>query len=218
MILPGDKNYGILRYHDRHFTFSSPEAAIEFSRNPSKYVDGVLSLAKESYDLVQLLHLYSYFPTVEALEKAKSYSRQRLLGQKPLTTEISTQVDTHIVDSYIDPKYKWNEWELRRQALMYVNLKNKLTHAAQTNMSHFKRESETQHYPNKDQSTQTKKNSSSMVPKTVHYLHGIRNEGTVLNPPDSVFKVFTKEKKPLKFKVLDLTIDESGYFFNQKSE
>jgi hypothetical protein len=149
MIVPADKNVGIIRFRDRVFGFVSLQAALEFARTPDKYLEGVLQAAKQSYDLIQLCHLYGYFPTVEALEKAKSYTRQSLLGQKPMTTEISTQVDTHIVDTYVDPNYRWNEWELRRHALMLVNLKTKKTHSAQTNMSHYRRESETQYYPQK---------------------------------------------------------------------
>ena len=64
----------------------------------------------------------------------------------PIVSEIGCQVDMHIVDEYIDHKYQWNEWELRRRALMLVNLKDKCTHSTQTNQSHFRRESETQHY------------------------------------------------------------------------
>lgn len=63
-----------------------------------------------------------------------------------MTTEIGTQVDTHIIDTHIDAKYRWNEWELRRHALLLVNLKTKKTHSSQTYISHFRRESETQHY------------------------------------------------------------------------
>ena len=44
------------------------------------------------------------------------------MGQMPLVCEAGTQVDVHIVDSRIDTKYQWNEWELRRQALMLVSL------------------------------------------------------------------------------------------------
>ena len=66
-----------------------------------------------------------------------------------MTTEIGTQVDTHITDTYIDVKYRWNEWELRRHALLLVNLKTKKTHSSQTNISNFRRESETQHYNQK---------------------------------------------------------------------
>lgn len=99
----------------------------------------------------------------------------------PVISEVGVQVDTHIVDTYIDPNYEWNEWELRRKALMLViilkisvynnivgiifyifnkiiysnilyfiniqtNLRNKKTHSVQTHLSHFLRESETQHY------------------------------------------------------------------------
>jgi len=38
----------------------------------------------------------------------------------PVISEVGVQVDTHIVDTYIDPNYEWNEWELRRKALMLV--------------------------------------------------------------------------------------------------
>ncbi len=69
LVVPGDRNIGILRYHDKLFSFASQEAAVEFARQPQTFLEGVLNTAKESYDLVQLLHLYSYFPTVEALEK-----------------------------------------------------------------------------------------------------------------------------------------------------
>ncbi|KAJ3119100.1 hypothetical protein HDU96_000015 [Phlyctochytrium bullatum] len=120
VVIPGDKNIGLLRYRDRLFAFVNAEAAREFSKFPDRYMEGVLEMAKKMPDLVQLLHLYSYFPTVDALENAKSFTRQRLLGQMPMVSEAGTQVDTHIVDTKFDPKYQWNEWELRRQALMLV--------------------------------------------------------------------------------------------------
>ncbi|KAJ2994647.1 hypothetical protein HDV02_001386 [Globomyces sp. JEL0801] len=66
--------------------------------------------------------------------------------QIPIVSEVGCQVDTHITDYDIKPNYSWNEWDLRRQALMLVNLKDKLTHSTQTNASHFRRDSETQHY------------------------------------------------------------------------
>ncbi|KAJ3097053.1 hypothetical protein HDU97_005312 [Phlyctochytrium planicorne] len=191
VVIPGDKNIGLLRYRDRLFAFSNSEAAREFSKYPDRYMEGVLEMAKKLPDLVQLLHLYSYFPTVDALENAKSFTRQRLLGQMPMVSEAGTQVDTHIVDAKVDSKYQWNEWELRRQALMLVNLKTKKTHSSQTVLSHFRRESETQHYAPKGQFSQTTTESSSNVPKKVNYLAGLRNDG----------------KQKNKFRVVDLTVD-----------
>ncbi|KAJ3329679.1 hypothetical protein HDU76_007401 [Blyttiomyces sp. JEL0837] len=184
-------NLGMLRYRDRLFAFSSQESAREFAKFPDRYMEGVLEMAKRSPDLVQLLHLYSYFPTVDALENAKSFTRQRLMGQMPMVSEVGTQVDTHIVDTYFDSKYQWNEWELRRHALMLVNLKQKQTHSAQTDISHFRRESETQHYAPKTNYTQTYTESSTNVPKKVNYLAGLRNDGDPKN----------------RFRVIDLTLD-----------
>ncbi|KAJ3041656.1 hypothetical protein HDV00_008933 [Rhizophlyctis rosea] len=194
LVLPGDKNNGLVRYRDRLFAFVSLDGAKEFAKFPDRYIEGMLEMAKRSPDLVQLLHLYSYFPTVEALENAKSFTRQRLLGQMPVVSEIGTQVDTHIVDTYIDPKYQWNEWELRRKALMLVNLKTKKTHSAQTDLSHFKRESETQHYAPKTQHTQTMTSSSTSVPRKTNFLQNLRNDG----------------KSERKFRIVDLTIDADG--------
>ncbi|KAJ3220411.1 hypothetical protein HDU67_000078 [Dinochytrium kinnereticum] len=191
VVTPGDKNLGLLRYRDRLFAFSNSEAAREFSKYPDRYMEGVLEMAKKMPDLVQLLHLYSYFPTVDALENAKSFTRQRLLGQMPMVSEAGTQVDTHINDNKMDSKYQWNEWELRRQALMLVNLKTKKTHSSQTALSHFRRESETQHYAPKLQATQTTTESSTNVPRRVNYMAGLRNDGKAKN----------------KFKVVDLTVD-----------
>lgn len=36
------------------------------------------------------------------------------------TCEISIQTPTHVMESYKDPKYSWNEWELRRRAIQTV--------------------------------------------------------------------------------------------------
>jgi hypothetical protein len=109
-------------------------------------MEGIINLSKKHPSYVQLLHLYKFFPTVDTLEKAQSYSRQRLIGQMPIVAETGCQVDTHIVDYNMQINYKWNEWDLRRDALMLVNLKKKLTHSTQTLQSHFRRDSETQHY------------------------------------------------------------------------
>ena len=91
-----------------------------FKSNSPRYLEGVIFLAKEEPHVIQLLHLYNYFPTIEALEKTKSHGRQRLLGQKPMISECGVQCDTHFVESCLDKSYEWNEWQLRRRALMMV--------------------------------------------------------------------------------------------------
>eukprot|EP00842_Homolaphlyctis_polyrhiza_P000256 jgi/Hompol1/1230/HPOL_003112-RA len=207
LIVPGDKNLGMVRYKDRLFAFASLDCLLEFTKIPERYIDAVIEMAKSQPALVQLLHLYNYFPTVEALERARSYTRQRLLGQMPMVAEIGCQVDTHIVDTQIDLKYRWNEWDLRRQALMLVNLKDKLTHSTQTDLSHFRRESEAQHYHPKQNATQTKRTSTTSVPKTVVYYAGLRNNGRPI-PTGMYSSPFAPRQH--HFKVVDLTVDHDG--------
>lgn len=68
MIIPGDKNLGLIRYRDQLFSFASLDSAVEFIKNPVAFMEEIVTLAKIHPDYVQLLHLYKYFPTVEALE------------------------------------------------------------------------------------------------------------------------------------------------------
>lgn len=109
-----------------------------------------------------------------------------------MVSEIGCQVDTHIVDGFIDPKYQWNEWELRRNALMLVNLKKKRTHGSQTVKSHFKRDNETQHYRPQSQETQTNKEDGTNVPRRVNFLAGLRHDA---------------KTAPSRFKIIDLTLN-----------
>jgi hypothetical protein len=98
-------------------------------------------------EIIHLLQLTSYFPTAMALEKIQAFGHGALLKQRPMSLDATTQCETHIQDSFIDPKYQWNEWALRKEALLLVNLKKKQTHSTQTYQSNYKRDSETQHYP-----------------------------------------------------------------------
>lgn len=146
LVVPGDKGVGMVRYKERVFAFSDFNKALEFFQMPDENIDAIVSLAKSSPGYVQLLHLYKFFPTVDTLENANSFTRQQMMSQIPIVCEAGSQVDTHLVAHEIHLNYKWNEWDLRRDALMLVNLKKKVTHGSQTAQSHFKRDSETQHY------------------------------------------------------------------------
>lgn len=191
LVVPANREIGLLRYHEKAYGFRTTEAALQFARNPQYYVENVVNLAKHFPDLVELLQLYSFFPTVETLEKVKSYTRERLLGRIVVRSDTSSQTDTHISDSYIDPKYQWNEWELRRQAIMLVNLRKKATHSTQTKSSSFKRDSETQVYLPKENSSQTVQDSSTQVAPIRNYFSGLRH----------------KTGKPSSFKVVNINLN-----------
>jgi hypothetical protein len=89
--------------------------------------------------------------------------------------DASTETPVHFVKKNIDPNYDWNEWGLRRRALQIANLKKCATDGTQTDMSHFRRENESQVYLPRTQETQTKQDTGTN-PKRVHtYIAGLRN-------------------------------------------
>ena len=70
--------------------------------------------------------------------------------EKPITkSDTGTQTDTHFYDSNIVKSYEWNEWELRRKAIKLTNLRGKITHSMQTNLSNMRRDNVAQCYPPK---------------------------------------------------------------------
>jgi hypothetical protein len=69
VVVPGNKNIGLLRFNDSIYSFSGKQEALAFAKNPMKYIEGLVDRAKTNPEMIQLLHLYQYFPTVEALER-----------------------------------------------------------------------------------------------------------------------------------------------------
>lgn len=69
MVVPGNKNIGLLRYNDCIYSFAGAREAKEFAKSPIKFIEGLVQKAKTNPEMIQLLHLYQYFPTVDALER-----------------------------------------------------------------------------------------------------------------------------------------------------
>eukprot|EP00741_Cyanophora_paradoxa_P012527 tig00020611_g12105.t1 len=104
--------------------------------------------------------------------------------QGPAKADADCQTSTHPIEKHIDPKYTWNEWELRRRALQLTNLRYKKTHSAQTVFSHFRRDNETQHYPPR---TRARRRASTPAPTAPHAQLHRRLRGD----PDSKMHVVT---------------------------
>ncbi|XP_067150120.1 cilia- and flagella-associated protein 206 [Apteryx mantelli] len=172
LILPGNPAIGILKHKDRCYVFSSKESAYIFAQNPDKFIQLNTEKAKEHAELIQLLELHHQFEYLAPYAQARSGDECLM---KPITKcDSSTQTDTHILPPTIVTSYEWNEWELRRKAIKLANLRRKLTHAMQTNLSHMRRENSTQVYLPKDVGTQTKRENSSNVPRPQIFLEGLR--------------------------------------------
>nr|XP_034965320.1 cilia- and flagella-associated protein 206 isoform X2 [Zootoca vivipara] len=175
---------GILKFREKYYAFSSKEAAYNFAKNPEKCIKMVAEKAKESAELIQLLELHQQFESLAPYSQIRAKDKQ---GMKPITKcDTSTQTDVHILPPNIVKNYEWNEWELRRKAIKLANLRQKLTHSVQTNLSHMRRDNCSQVYPLKDNGTQTKRESSTNVPKPQIFLAGLRG-GTP--PTTRMFKI-----------------------------
>lgn len=172
LLIPGNPSIGVLKHKEKMYAFSSKEAAYAFAQNPERFIKMIGEKAKESAELIQLLELHQQYESLAPYSQLSSASKRLV---KPISKcDSSTQTDTHILPPTIVKDYEWNEWELRRKAIKLANLRQKLTHSMQTNLSHMRRDNATQVYLMKDNSTQTKRENSSNVPRPQIFLAGLR--------------------------------------------
>ncbi|CAM9908944.1 unnamed protein product [Bubo scandiacus] len=172
LTLPGNPAIGILKHKERYYVFSSKEAAYIFAQDPDKFIQLNAEKAKEHAELIQLLELRHQFEYLAPYAQARN--TDKCLMKSTIKCDNSTQTDTHILPPTIVTSYEWNEWELRRKAIKLANLRRKLTHATQTDLSHMRRQNSTQVYLPKDVSTQTKRDNSSNVPRPQIFLEGLQ--------------------------------------------
>lgn len=172
LLLPGNPTIGILKYKEKYYTFNTRDAAYSFAENPEKYIALIKEKAKKNAELIQLLELHQQFETLVPYSQVRDVDKQYI---KPITKcESGTQTDTHILPPTIVRSYEWNEWELRRRAIKLANLRQKITHSVQTDLSHMRRENCSQVYPPKDASTQSMREGSTRMPRPQIYIAGLR--------------------------------------------
>ncbi|XP_070843425.1 cilia- and flagella-associated protein 206 [Chaetodon trifascialis] len=174
LLIPGNPQIGVLKHKEKIYVFSSKEAALKFASSSDDFIAEVAEKAKHSPELIQLLRLHQQFSSVS------SYSEMQpgeSLLVKPITKcDGGTQTDTHPVEANIDKSYEWNEWELRRKAIKLADLCTKVTHSAQTDLSHMRRENTTQTWLPKNTACQSKRDSESNMAKPQIYLTGLRGQ------------------------------------------
>ncbi|WIA14283.1 hypothetical protein OEZ85_002817 [Tetradesmus obliquus] len=97
-----------------------------------------------------------------------------LLSAAAVKVDAETQTPTHFSERHIDVNYEWNEWALRRRVIALANLRTKATHSAQTALSHFRRDGDSQTWQPKAAAAQTKVNKGSSMPRKLRYVAGLR--------------------------------------------
>mmetsp|Transcript_38681 Transcript_38681/g.62891 ORF Transcript_38681/g.62891 Transcript_38681/m.62891 type:complete len:694 (+) Transcript_38681:143-2224(+) len=185
-LVPGEPQAGIITYKGKCFSLAGLDAMKRFCKDPEKILRGVDRLVRKSPHLAHLLCVQDEIANF-AIPHFLITDEGALVcgGAGPSSRDVGTQTPTHFLpERNIDPKYSWNEWELRRRALQMASLTDKKTTSAQTNKSHYRRENATQYTlpkPYADgsmpgQGTQTRKSQGTNVPRTKRYFAGLRGK------------------------------------------
>jgi len=216
LLIPGKPALGIVRFENQYFVFDHALGIRSFMQNPQHFLSCIRNRALRHPEYIHLLRLQKWFPTVSIskLLQSKDVNINNQTGQ-PFTKDVGTETPLHFQDSYIDLNYHWNEWELRRRALKIVNLKNCKTKGQQTDVSHFRRENETQVFIPKENSSQTKSEKGTNPPIVTTYIQGFRGRVLISDEKDSSLtstKSESKDFRPRKIAypkvgVVKLTLD-----------
>ncbi|KAL3660204.1 hypothetical protein V7S43_014735 [Phytophthora oleae] len=203
LLLPGDPSLGVVQYRNAYHVFVNERALGEFMIHPRRYVQGVLHRAARQPALIYLLRLQESFPNITLSSLLKMCHRfhvegphgvHPLLAQPPSQkVDASTGTPTHFIEKHIDYNYDWNEWNLRRKAIKIANLRHCRTVGAQTTLSSFRREVDTQVYQPAEVGCQTNKAQGTNPPRVTTFFTGLR-QGHVFTIDDAK-RAETKDAK-----------------------
>lgn len=168
------------------YAFCSERALRLFVASPSKFLGDIALMARKDPVLIGLLDWVSRLPRELYISGTRQYELRD--AKSPTKKGHDVSVQTGQINPYMDHNYRWNEWDLRRQALKLVNLFNMRTHSTQTIASHFRRANAAQVRPPRDDATQTMQDAAVQPPRTVQYLKGLR--GTETSAIETVQQTF----------------------------
>jgi hypothetical protein len=109
-LLAGSPRLGTLRWKGKLYTCSTADRAEQFGADPDLFLAGVAGLVARRPVLGPLL---------------------RWQKEPAGRAEAASQTDLHPVESLVDPRYQWNEWELRREALATAGAEGRSTTGCQ---------------------------------------------------------------------------------------
>lgn len=174
LLLPGDVVLGSVKWERKYYAFVDQEKRAKFQENPAKWHHDALEIAKKHPELVPLLGLQAEFPNLQAPKIPVKAKIPEPPSSKYRNAEVETEV--HPIESYIDRTYHWNQWELMKRKKILKGLENKRSKGNQTDISHYKRESQVQTVEKRDKSEQTMVDSGVAMPRTVRYIAGLRGD------------------------------------------
>lgn len=86
---------------------------------------------------------------------------------------MDTQTDVHPPPTK-DLSYKWNIWDLKRQALQLADMSKRKSKTTQTDYAGSKNSVRIQTYENREKIIQTKTDNYTNVPTLSNFIYGLR--------------------------------------------
>ncbi|CAG9821990.1 unnamed protein product [Phaedon cochleariae] len=169
-LIPGVTNMGIAKFQNKYYAFSTPEACVEFCKKPGEYINHVLNLGRRMPEFIRFLDLMEELQQVIGTDMlVEEMEVVKVIGEKEVQFEA-----TYVQAPHIEHKYKWNIWDLRREALVLANVSNCTTTSTQTLKNHSTQSIRTQTYLQKNKEVQTNKDAYTNVPKPKTFIFGLR--------------------------------------------
>ncbi len=160
LAMPGNPRLGLVRHKEgggrgRHFSCSTAERARQFASDPRAFVAAVERVVAENPCLERLLdmgphggltHHFPYLTTKNEKSFPGSWTTEAhghgsSAAKALVSSDRSAQTAVHSpAGGGRDPLYRWNEWDLRREALSAARgVASRRTHSAQTDASASRR-------------------------------------------------------------------------------
>eukprot|EP00455_Lapot_gusevi_P032477 TRINITY_DN3541_c0_g1_i7.p1 TRINITY_DN3541_c0_g1~~TRINITY_DN3541_c0_g1_i7.p1 ORF type:complete len:460 (+),score=79.98 TRINITY_DN3541_c0_g1_i7:112-1491(+) len=196
LLLPGNPNVGLVRHQGKFYSFAHGNGMLAFYQEPNKYLESVLIEAQRHPELIHLLRLQDLLPYAAITTFIQGWNteyKNMFDDEGAHIKDAETGTPLHFVERHIDREYDWNEWSLRKKAIKLANLRKKCTHSTQTDLSHFKRDAETQVYLPKLQKDGTMPGTGTQVGiSTSTNTSVVRRQFTGLRgSPNAKFNVVT---------------------------
>lgn len=168
-LIPGNPNMGVAKIKNKYFVFSNMEAAIEFCREPQRYITEGLLILRQKPELINLLQMNSVVIKEKDVKGLKFESRDLLV-----TYNVSCQTESDLPAGDEEEVYFWNVWDLKRQAIMLANMSKAKSKSSQTEKAGSKASIRLQTWDPKEKLLQTKIDNYTNVPTLSNYIYGLR--------------------------------------------
>ena len=175
LLVSGKPNI-VSKFKDKYMVFYNQNSIQDFLDNPDYFLSDIIKYVKKNPYLINLLNMTDDFPNanLSAIFRDRDMTAFKYKSSA-IMVDVDIQTPLHFYEhGLIDPNYVWNEWELKKQALQLADIMKKKTVSCQTDLSHFRRENETQVWPMKDKSINTMVNKGTSQPIQKLYVSNLR--------------------------------------------